>query len=224
MSPFAQQAPQAVLFDFDGTLVDSAPSLAVAVDRTLEALGRAPVGLDNVRNWVGNGAFKLLQRAIAGNHERRPRPDPELMEQAFDTFMTFYGEQPELGTRLYPGVQESLDTLRDRGVPMGIVTNKPERFMPPLLTTYGLTDYFQVVVGGDTLAEKKPHPAPLQHAAQRLGVDPLRCLMVGDSVTDVRAARAAGMVVACVSYGYNHGEPIEDAGADWTVDSLTELL
>ncbi|WP_210395638.1 phosphoglycolate phosphatase [Motiliproteus sediminis] len=224
MSPFSTLPPEAVLFDLDGTLVDSVPSLAAAVDRTLAALGRPQAGVDKVRDWVGNGAQKLVERALAGNREALPAPAADQVEDALALFLEFYGEQPEVGTRLYPGVSECLQQLSARQVPMAVVTNKPERFVPPLLDSFGIDGHFALVLGGDSLATKKPHPAPLQHAAEHFGVAPERCLMVGDSMTDVRAARAAGMPVACVSYGYNHGTPISEAGADWTVDSLTELL
>ncbi|HEY5717599.1 MAG TPA: phosphoglycolate phosphatase [Motiliproteus sp.] len=216
--------PAAVLFDLDGTLVDSVPSLAAAVDRTLAALGRTPAGLQAVRSWVGNGAHTLIERALSASHTPDPDLDPALTEQALALFLAFYAEQPEQGTTLYPGVAECLAELDARGVPMALVTNKPARFVPPLLHSFDLTQRFRLVLGGDSLNEKKPHPQPLLYAAAQLGVAPQQCLMVGDSVTDIRAARAAGMAVACVRYGYNHGAPIDDSGADWTVDSLVELL
>jgi len=224
MTPFRTHPPTAVLFDLDGTLIDSVPSLAAAVDRTLLALGREAAGVGQVRNWVGNGALVLIQRALSDSHTPDPQLDPLLVERALAQFQQCYGEHPEVGTELYPGVSECLAELRARGIPLALVTNKPARFVPPLLASFGLADTFALVLGGDSLAQKKPDPAPLHHAARYFGVGPERCLMVGDSVTDIQAARAAGMPVACVSYGYNHGSPIGECGADWTVDSLTELL
>ncbi|WP_207063637.1 phosphoglycolate phosphatase [Motiliproteus sp. SC1-56] len=221
--PFAvDQAPQAVLFDLDGTLIDSAPSLARAVDVMLGQLQRPAAGEARVRDWVGNGARVLVHRALTEGSEADV--DPALLERAHGLFLQAYGEAPEAGTLVYPGVRRFLDALRRRGLPLGLITNKPAAFIPPLLKSFELEVFFALTLGGDSLAEKKPHPAPLLHAARHFGVAPGRCLMVGDSRHDIEAARRAGCPVAAVSYGYNHGEPVGDAAPDWVVDSLPELL
>lgn len=224
MSPFSGQPPAAVLFDLDGTLLDSVPSLAAALDRVLLALDRPPAGIDAVRAWVGNGAQTLIERALAGNHAARPPADGALVAQALALFLDYYGEQPTAGTLLYPGVVETLERLSQRRVPMAIVTNKPARFVAPLLDSFAIGHHFSLLLGGDSLAQQKPAPQPLLYAADHFGVAAARCLMVGDSITDVRAARAAGMPVAWVSYGYHQGLSAAQLGADWAVDSLTELL
>jgi phosphoglycolate phosphatase len=150
--------------------------------------------------------------------------DPDRLEHAHQRFLEAYGRAPEEGSRLYPGVRDFLAALQARGLPMALITNKPARFVPPLLRSFELDGFFGLTLGGDSLAEKKPHPAPLLHAAAHFGVAPARCLMVGDSRHDIEAARRAGCPVAAVTYGYNHGEPVTASGPDWVVDSLPELL
>lgn len=212
---------EAILFDLDGTLVDSVPDLAAATDAMLVELGRPPAGEAQVREWVGNGAERLVKRALTG--EMDGEPSAAELERAFPLFMAQYQQHLYGQSRLYPGVKECLADLRERGLALGLVTNKPERFIAPLLTALGIAEDFAVVVGGDTLAQKKPHPAPLLHAAQQLSVEPAAALMVGDSRNDVLAARRAGMSVVCVPYGYNHGEDIHLTSPDAVVEDLREL-
>lgn len=211
----------AILFDLDGTLVDSVPDLAAATDAMLVDMGRAVAGEALVREWVGNGAERLVKRALTGKMDGEP-PATEL-EKAFPLFMEHYQRHLQGQSRLYPGVQESLADLQERGLALGLVTNKPKRFIAPLLEALGIAEVFAVVVGGDTLADKKPHPAPLLHAARQLGVEPAAALMVGDSRNDVLAARRAGMQIVCVPYGYNHGEDIRLTEPDAVVEDLREL-
>ncbi|MFB4205319.1 phosphoglycolate phosphatase [Arhodomonas sp. KWT2] len=213
--------PRAVLFDLDGTLVDSAPDIATAVDRLLAELGREPVGEALVRHWVGNGARRLVARALAGR--RGIDGEPAGTEAALARFLVLYRERLVERTTIYPGVIELLDALAAAGIPVAVVTNKPEGLARPLLETLGLAARFGAVVGGDTLAEKKPAPAPLAHAAGILGVALADCLMVGDSLTDVSAARNAGIPVACVPYGYREGDAIFEARPEAVVDTLADL-
>lgn len=219
---FAGQLPRLVMFDLDGTLVDSVPDLAAAVDKTLFALGRAPVGLERVRDWVGNGARVLVRRALAGGLEHEQVAEHE-GEQALRLFMDAYAENHAL-TRVYPGVTTTLDWLRERAVPMAIVTNKPERFVAPLLEEKGLGGYFRWIVGGDTLAQQKPDPAALLHVLAQAGVSSEQALFIGDSRNDVLAARAAGVPCVALSYGYNHGRPIAEEGPARVLDDLRQLL
>lgn len=212
----------AILFDLDGTLVDSVPDLAAATDAMLIELGRPPAGEALVREWVGNGAERLVKRALTGEMEGEPSEAD--LQRAFPLFMEQYQQHLDGQSRLYPGVQECLAELQDRGLALALVTNKPERFIGPLLAALGIADVFAVVVGGDTLAQRKPHPAPLLHAARQLGVEPAAALMVGDSRNDVVAARRAGMPVVCVPYGYNHGEDIRLTAPDAVVEDLRELV
>jgi phosphoglycolate phosphatase len=215
------QAVKAVLFDLDGTLVDSAPDLARAVDATLLELDRAPAGEARVREWVGNGAQRLLKRALTGQMEAEP--PAELFERAMPRFFHHYEANLCIDSVLYVGVREGLQRLRRQGLQLAVVTNKPGRFVSPLLSALDIGEDFAVLVGGDTLAEKKPHPAPLLHAAKQLGQSPAQTLMVGDSRNDVLAARRAQMPVICVPYGYNHGEDIRRTEPDAVVEDLCEL-
>ena len=146
-----------------------------------------------------------------------------LLERAKILLTDCYAEKPDESSRLYPGVTEGLDYTASLGCPIGLVTNKPGRFTVPLIQSLGIHHHFNIIVSGDTLPQQKPDPAPLLHCADRYGVEPARSVMVGDSVNDVAAARAAGMPVLCVSYGYNHGTDIRAHKPDAILDSLAEL-
>jgi phosphoglycolate phosphatase len=210
-----------VLLDVDGTMVDSVPDLAYCADVMMAELGLPARSLEQVREWVGNGVERLVKRALGGHLDAQPSPD--LYERAMPIFARCYERHTCDASQLYPGVRETLDWLRDAGFQLACVTNKAARYTEPLLQALGIRDLFRVVVSGDTVAEKKPHPAPLIYAAEHLGVRAEAALFVGDSVNDVEAARAAGFPVVCVSYGYNHGRDIREARPDAVVDSLLEL-
>ncbi|MCE0733304.1 phosphoglycolate phosphatase [Halomonas sp. G15] len=211
-----------VAFDLDGTLIDSVPELAVAVDMTLSELGLPEAGERKARLWVGNGALKLVERALAD--ALGEAPSPQRLEPAHQRFLYHYGRDVGARTRLYPGVRECLDALRERGLSLALVTNKPHAFIAPLLEGVGLDAHFALCLGGDSLPDKKPHPAPLLHVAAHFDVSPAACLMVGDSRHDVAAGKAAGFRTLAVPYGYNHGEPVRDSGPDGVVESLAELV
>ncbi|MFP4160842.1 MAG: phosphoglycolate phosphatase [Ectothiorhodospira sp.] len=212
--------PKMLLMDLDGTLVDSVPDLTDCVDGMMEALGMPPCGEGKVRLWVGNGVERLVERALAGDMEGKV--EPGLRERGMARFLDCYRERHAVRSRVYPGVHEGLDALKGQFA-MGCVTNKPARFTAPLLRAMGLDGYFEVVVAGDTLTRKKPDPAPLLYAARRFDVAPGDALMVGDSRSDVEAARAAGFGIVCVSYGYNHGTDIREHRPDAVIDRLTQL-
>ncbi|WP_409457101.1 phosphoglycolate phosphatase [Pseudomonas oryzihabitans] len=213
--------PELVMFDLDGTLLDSAPDLAAAVDAMLERLGRAPAGLAKVRLWIGNGARVLVRRALADDMAHAA-VDDAAADEALALFMELYGGSHAL-TRVYPGVLDSLALLRTLGVRLAVITNKPERFVAPLLADMGLGD-FDWIVGGDTLPQQKPDPAGLLHVMARAQVSADQALFIGDSRNDIRAARAAGVRCVALSYGYNHGEPIAKEMPDLVVDDLRELF
>lgn len=219
---FAGRLPRLVMFDLDGTLVDSVPDLAAAVDKTLLALGRAPAGIERVRDWVGNGARVLVRRALAGGLEHAAVAEAD-GARALQLFMDAYAESHAL-TRVYPGVAPTLDWLREQAVPMAIVTNKPQRFVAPLLEEKGLGGYFGWIVGGDSLPQQKPDPAALLHVLAQAAVTAEQALFIGDSRNDVLAARAAGVPCVALSYGYNHGRPIAEEGPARVLADLRELL
>jgi phosphoglycolate phosphatase len=215
------QKPQMILIDLDGTLVDSVPDLAFCVDAMLQVLGRSPQGEQKVRDWVGNGVERLVRRALTGTLDGEP--DDASFRQAYPIFLDLYARNTSQRSRLYPGVREGIDYLKSAGYALGCVTNKAARFSEPLLKDLGIYEAFGILISGDTLARKKPDPMPLLHAAGHFRVEPGNALMVGDSVSDVKAARAAGFQIVCVSYGYNHGTDIREADPDAVIDSLAEL-
>lgn len=216
------QRPELVLFDLDGTLVDSVPDLAYSINQAMQMLGLPMHGEDQIRSWVGRGADKLVKAALTG--EMDGEPDEALFNKAFDLFSDIYIQNTSQRSKLYPGVREAIDHMRSIGCKLGCVTNKRARFTESVLKSLQLLDDFAIVVSGDTLPKKKPDPEPLIYAAETVGVAPHQSLMVGDSVNDLRAARAANMPVMCVTYGYNHGEKIADSHPDLLVDSLAELV
>lgn len=223
---FNQRWPGVALFDLDGTLVDSAPDLAAAVDCTLEQLGRKPAGLEQVREWVGHGSPVLMRRALAGKADWEPASaaDDALFDDALTLFYNNYRQLNGKHAVVYPGVKACLESLSKRGCPMAVVTNKPEQFVSPLLKQLELDHHFKLVVGGDSLDTRKPDPGPLLHAMKALNGSRGTTVMVGDSAADVSAAQAAGIPCVAVTYGYNFGRSVQALGADAVVDSLSELL
>ena len=213
--------PKMVLIDVDGTLVDSVPDLAWCVDEMMTIIDMPIHGQAKVRQWVGNGVERLVRRALVGQLEGEP--EENLFQQAYPIFLDLYKDNTSKRSHLYPGVKQGLEYLRDNDYILGCVTNKAEAFTHPLLKDLGIFDYFKSVVSGDTLEKKKPDPLPLIYSAEKLGVDPSQSMMLGDSISDVKAARAAGFSIICMSYGYNHGIDIRDSNPDEVIDSMTEL-
>ncbi len=211
-----------VLIDVDGTLVDSVPDLAYCVDEMLIKLGMEPHGEAAVRNWVGNGVVRLVERGLTNDLDGHP--DPALFDKAMPIFNDLYSVHHSDRSTLYPGVKEGLEFLQNaKNVKIGCVTNKAEAFTIPILKALGIHDEFEIIVCGDTLEKKKPDPMPLIYSAEQLGVSPENSMMLGDSKSDVKAARAAGFSIICMSYGYNHGEDIRNYDPDAVIDSMTEL-
>lgn len=210
-----------ILIDLDGTLVDSVPDLCYCVDTMMEQLGLPAHGEAKVRQWVGNGVERLTKRALVGQLEGEP--EQALFEKAYLIFLELYAENTSGRSCLYPGVREGLDAMKAAGFRIACVTNKAEQFTIPLLKDMGIYDDFELVVSGDTLPTKKPDPGQLLHAAAFFNAEPQDALMIGDSVNDVKAARAAGFNVVCVPYGYNHGMDIREANPDAVIESFVEL-
>ena len=213
--------PRMILIDLDGTLVDSVPDLAFCVDAMMARLGRPPHGEAAVRNWVGNGVERLVRRALIG--QLSGEPEAADFDRAYPIFLVLYRDNTSQRSRLYPGIREGLDWLKGNRYRLGCVTNKAAQFTEPLLRDLGVRDDFEIVISGDTLPRNKPDPLPLLHAAAHFGVEPAEALMIGDSVSDVKAARAAGFRIYCMSYGYNHGQDIRDFHPDAVMDSLVEV-
>jgi phosphoglycolate phosphatase len=211
-----------VLIDVDGTLVDSVPDLAYSVDEMLKRLNMKPHGEAAVRNWVGNGVVRLVERGLTNDLDGHP--DQALFDKAMPIFNELYSVHHSDRSTLYPGVKEGLAFLQQsKKLSIGCVTNKAEAFTIPILKALGIHDEFEIIVCGDTLEKKKPDPMPLLHASAHLGVLPEHSMMLGDSKSDVKAARAAGFSIICMSYGYNHGEDIRNYEPDAVIDSMTEL-
>jgi len=210
-----------LVFDLDGTLVHSGPDLAVAANRMLESLGLDQHEDEVIFNWLGNGAARLVQRALTGSAEGDP--DAALFEIGFGRFMEFYREGLCVRSTLYPHVERVLDVFKSSGFRLACLTNKPEKFTTPILRALELDRYFELVVAGDSLPVKKPDPLPLYHIFERMGVPISSGVMVGDSVSDIHAAQAAGMPVICVSFGYNQGLDLTKANPDAIIDSFADL-
>ncbi|MBI5783265.1 MAG: phosphoglycolate phosphatase [Gammaproteobacteria bacterium] len=210
-----------VMIDLDGTLIDSVPDLAAAANRMLADLKRPVWDMAHYRAWIGNGVPRFVKRALTG--EMQAEPDAKLYEQALALFRMHYGAAVSDLSRPYPGVVEALERLKAQGFSLACITNKAEAFTVPLLKNLDLYKYFQLVLSGDSLPKQKPDPLPLRHACKHFGIDSAHGVLVGDSSNDVQAARAAGMPVICVTYGYNHGHDIRQSLPDAVVDSLTEV-
>jgi phosphoglycolate phosphatase len=207
----------AVLLDLDGTLIDSARDLMETLNATLAEQGLRRVDIDETRAMIGDGARVLLERALS-----RTGGDASAAAGLLPRFLAIYGADASRHTRPYPGVVETLDGLKAAGLRLAVVTNKPEAATHAILRDLALDRFMDAVVGGDTLPQRKPHPAPLLEALSRLRVTPERAVMVGDNHHDVDAGHAAGLPVVAVAYGYAHGAP-DAFGAERLIARFEEL-
>jgi phosphoglycolate phosphatase len=213
-----------LLFDLDGTLVDSAPDLAFAVNQTLVELGMVTFSQDVIRGWVGNGASILVQRALSGNAKVSTDLNNTLIERALTIFYSIYQTHNCIETQLYPNVLDTLTKLKNTGYRLAIITNKPERFIAPIINGLALNGLFDLIIGGDTLEKRKPDPLPLHYACQQLSVNVDQCVMIGDSKNDILAAKAANMQSIALTYGYNYGEDIANYQPEKVIDNFDDLL
>ena len=211
----------AILIDLDGTLLDTAPELAEAANRMLRDMGRPAVSQALLMSYIGNGIAWLVKRALTG--DMHAEPDTALYNQALPIFEAHYTELL-LQSKPFDGVVQGLDAMQAAGFRLGCITNKVARYTEPLLKGIGLAHYFEIVLSGDSLPEKKPHPMPVLHAATFFGVPVGQVLLIGDSLSDALAARAAGCPVFCVPYGYNHGEPADRLDIDAVIPNLFGAL
>ena len=214
-------AVSAIVIDLDGTLLHTAPELAESANRMLRDMGRPPVSQDLLMSYIGNGISWLVKRALTG--DMHAEPETALYDKALPIFEKHYTELL-LQSKPFPGVVQGLDALKAAGFRLGCITNKVARYTEPLLKGIGLAQYFDIVLSGDSLPEKKPHPLPLLHSAQFFGVPVEKLLLIGDSLNDAVAARAAGCPVFCVPYGYNHGEPVDGLDLDAVIADLPAAL
>lgn len=213
---------RAALIDLDGTLLDTVPDLAAAVNAMLVDMGRAELPAQTVAEYVGKGAEVLVHRAMSGALDGRI--EDAAFEQARDAFYRHYRRVNGSAAQLYPGITTALDALRARGLKLACVTNKPREFTLALLERASLAPFFDAVVSGDDATHKKPHAAPLLEACRLMAVDIADAVMIGDSENDLLAARAAGCPAVLIEGGYNEGRPVSELAADAIVASLSAAV
>ena len=215
---------QVILFDLDGTLIDSAPDLALAINHMLTTLGRDTFSDDLIRSWVGNGAQVIVKRGLSGKADFDTELDPALFEKALDIFLSFYAKNLCIDTVTYPNVRSTLKILKAQGYRLVIVTNKPFDLIEPILQGLQLTGLFELCLGGDSLPVRKPDPLPLLHVCEKLSVTVEQCVMVGDSKNDILAANAAKMQSIGLTYGYNYGEDIAEHQPDVVFSDFADIV
>ncbi len=207
-----------VVIDLDGTLLHTAPDLAEAANRMLVDLAMPAIDHVLISTYIGNGVTRLIKRVLTRSMDGEP--EAELFARAKPIYEKHYAEVVSLHSRPFPDVPEGLQALKDAGYRLACITNKAERFTVPLLKDTGLFDFFEIILSGDSLPKMKPDPLPLLHACEHFGITPDRMLLIGDSLNDTQAARAAGCHVFCVPYGYNRGGDVRDLDLDAVVDSV----
>lgn len=216
---------QLLIFDFDGTLIDSVPDLADATNAMLTTLGKDTYPLDTIRNWVGNGSRMLVERALVGKIEvLEDELTVEETEHAEQVFFDAYKNLSDSKTVAYPNVDSGLRQLTEAGYTLALVTNKPIRFVPKILESFGWASLFDMVLGGDSLTTKKPDPAPLLHVCDKLGVMQDKAVMIGDSRNDILAGQNAKIDTLGLSYGYNYGQDIRDLNPTAAFDDFAALV
>ncbi len=211
--------PQLICFDLDGTLVDSAPSITYAIDSSLKEFGIKPAGLNQVRHWIGLGSSHLIKKT-----QEWAKLEDKNYKALYDAFLKHYQKNLVINATLYSNVEYILKTLSEQNIYLALITNKPSAFVKPLMDHFGLSHYFHLMLGGDTLTEKKPSPLPITHCLDYFNVHPDNALMVGDSITDFQAASSAGIKSALVTYGYHNNTNLEELDADLLIDDLLKLI
>ena len=216
---------QLLIFDFDGTLIDSVPDLADATNAMLTTLGKTPYPIETIRNWVGNGSRMLVERALVGKIEvLEGELTVEEADHAEQVFFDAYKNLSGSKTVAYPDVDSGLKKLKSAGFTLALVTNKPIRFVPKILQSFGWQDLFSEVLGGDSLAQKKPDPTPLLHVCEALNVASTQAVMIGDSRNDILAGQNANMDTLGLSYGYNYGQDIRELNPTVAFDDFAALV
>ncbi|SAK94011.1 phosphoglycolate phosphatase [Caballeronia pedi] len=218
-SPFVNRPIRAAIIDLDGTMVDTADDFVAALNAMLARIGiETPVTRDEVTDYVGKGSENLIRSVLAVRLS--PSQATAQFDDALAIYQTEYAKVNGKHSTLFPEVKEGLEAMRESGVALACVTNKPHRFAVELLTHFGIADFFKVILGGDSLPAKKPDPLPMLTACERLDVLPRETVAVGDSENDALAGRAAGLATLTVPYGYNHGKPVQSVKSDGIVSSL----
>ncbi|MBS0579113.1 MAG: phosphoglycolate phosphatase [Proteobacteria bacterium] len=220
---FAGGAAQAVLFDLDGTLLDTADDIALALNRTLGEQSLKGLDVAQVRLFIGRGVPTLIQRALRWLGQSASTADASRLLERFHFHYHDLAKRGDIRTRVYPGVSSGLAALKEMPLGIAVVTNKPRAAALELLEHFQLDRWIDTLVGGDSGLAQKPHPDPLLHACGQLRATPARTLMVGDSMTDVLAARGAGMQVVCVPYGYNEGSDPRQLPCDGLIENVAAL-
>ena len=216
---------QLLIFDFDGTLIDSVPDLADATNAMLTTLGKETYPISTIRNWVGNGSRMLVERALVGKVDvLEGEVTVEEADHAEQVFFDAYKNTSGSKTVAYPDVDSGLKKLQAAGYILALVTNKPILFVPKILQSFGWQDLFSEVLGGDSLPLKKPDPAPLLHVCQMLNVTPEQAVMIGDSRNDILAGQHANMDTLGLSYGYNYGQDIRELNPTVAFDDFAALV
>lgn len=213
-----------IMFDFDGTLIHSIPDLTYAVNKTMVDLGYEPATEAEVSTWVGNGVSMIIARALGHDINPSEAFSDELKEKAAELFYGYYHESNHSRTELFSGVIETLKHLKEQGIKMAVVTNKPSQFIPEIMGKLGLNDYFTDILGGDQVTNRKPDPEALITLMQKHGLLPEECLMVGDSRNDILAAQNAGCPSVGYTFGYNYGNPISDSQPTYVCDKFNEII
>lgn len=216
---------QLLIFDFDGTLIDSVPDLADATNAMLSTLGKETYPIETIRNWIGNGSRMLVERALVGDvtvpEGALTQTEADHAEQIFfEAYKNLSGSK----TVAYPDVDSGLKQLHAAGYTLALVTNKPIRFVPKILESFGWQDLFSEVMGGDSLPVKKPDPAPLLHVCDALNVSVAQSVMIGDSRNDMLAGQKANMDTLGLSYGYNYGQDIRELNPTEAFDNFSDLV
>jgi phosphoglycolate phosphatase len=209
-----------IMIDLDGTLLDTADDLALAANLMLKDLGLPEQSTSTIRSYIGKGIQKLVKRTLTGQLDGEP--DAALFAQALPLYEKHYANNLSVNTRPYPGVLEGIKIMQQAGFKLACITNKAEAFTLPLLRSTGLYEQFEIVLSGDSLPKKKPDPMPLTHICKHFDVQPHEALLIGDSLNDAIAARAAGCHVFCVPYGYNEGRNVYELDCDAIVETLIE--
>ena len=221
----SKQDKQLLIFDFDGTLIDSVPDLADATNTMLEQLGKPTYSLDTIKEWVGNGSRLLVERALVGKTEvvtgELTKDEADHAEQVF---LQAYNTIETSKTVAYPDVDKGLRQLKEAGFTLALVTNKPIRFVPKILESFDWQDLFSEVLGGDSLPVKKPDPTPLLQTCETLNFTIEQAYMIGDSINDMLAGQNAGIDTLALSYGYNYGKDIRDSNPNQAFDNFADLL